>query len=75
MTQKTISLSERIFKLLKKEKREGESFSNVIERFLSKKKNPWLMMQKKFDPDLWEGLMDKLTKMREQNLTSSEKNA
>ncbi len=74
MTQKTISLSERVFKLLKNEKREGESFSNVIERFLSKKKNPWLMMQKKFDPDLWEGLMDKLTKMREQNLTGSEKN-
>lgn len=74
MTQKTISLSERVFKILKNEKREGESFSNVIERFLSKKKNPWLMMQKKFDPDLWEGLMDKLTKMREQNLTGSEKN-
>jgi len=74
MTQKTISLSERVFKLLKNEKREGESFSNVIERFLSKKKNPWLMMQKKFDPDLWEGLMDKLTKMRKQNLTGSEKN-
>jgi len=74
MTQKTISLSERVFKLLKKEKREGESFSNMIERLLSKKKNPWLMMQKKFDPDLWEGLMDKLTKMREQNLTGSEKN-
>jgi len=74
MTQKTISLSERVFKLLKNEKREGESYSNVIERFLSKKKNPWLMMQKKFDPDLWEGLMDKLTKMREQNLTGSEKN-
>ncbi|KKL67637.1 hypothetical protein LCGC14_2132960, partial [marine sediment metagenome] len=56
MTQKTISLSERAFKLLKKEKREGESFSNLIERLVSKKKNPWLMMQKKFDPELWEGL-------------------
>ena len=41
MTQKTISLSERVYKLLKKEKREGESFSNVIERLVSKKKNPW----------------------------------
>jgi len=68
MTQKTISLSERVFKLLKKEKREGESFSNVIERFISKKKNPWLMMQKKFDPELWEGLAEKLTKIREENL-------
>ncbi len=74
MTQKTISLSERVFKLLKNEKREGESFSNVIERFISKKKNPWLMMQKKFDPELWEGLAEKLTKIREENLTGSEKN-
>ncbi len=74
MTQKTISLSERVFKLLKKEKREGESFSNVIERLVSKKKNPWLMMQKKFDPELWEGLEEKLTKIREENLTSSGKN-
>ncbi len=74
MTQKTISLSERVFKLLKKEKREGESFSNVIERLVSKKKNPWLMMQKKFDPELWEGLEEKLTKSREENLTGSEKN-
>ena len=38
MTQKTISLSERVFKLLKNEKREGESYSNVIERLVSKKK-------------------------------------
>ncbi len=74
MTQKTISLSERVFKLLKKEKREGESFSNLIERLLSKKKNPWLMMQKKFDLELWEGLEEKLTKMREENLTGSENN-
>ena len=74
MTQKTISLSERVFKLLKKEKREGESFSNVIERLISKKKNPWLMMQKKFDPELWEGLEEKLTKIREENLTGSGKN-
>ena len=74
MTQKTISLSERVFKLLKKEKREGESFSNVIERLVSKKRNPWLMMQKKFDPELWEGLEEKLTKIREENLTGSGKN-
>ena len=74
MTQKTVSLSERVFKLLKKEKREGESFSNVIERLVSKKKNPWLMMQKKFDPELWEGLEEKLTKIREENLTGSGKN-
>ncbi|KKK46149.1 hypothetical protein LCGC14_0641840 [marine sediment metagenome] len=74
MTQKTISLSERVFKLLKKEKREGESYSNVIERLVSKKKNPWLMMQKKFDPELWEGLEEKLTKIREENLTGSGKN-
>ncbi|HDZ18661.1 MAG TPA: hypothetical protein ENH75_10235 [archaeon] len=74
MTQKTISLSERAFKLLKKEKREGESFSNLIERLVSKKKNPWLMMEKKFDPELWEGLEEKLTKVREENLTGSGKN-
>jgi len=74
MTQKTISLSERVFKLLKKEKREGESYSNVIERLVSKTKNPWLMMQKKFDPELWEGLEEKLTKIREENLTGSGKN-
>ena len=74
MTQKTISLSERVFKLLKKEKREGESYSNVIERLVSKKKNPWLTMQKKFDPELWEGLEEKLTKIREENLTGSGKN-
>lgn len=74
MTQKTISLSERVFKLLKKEKREGESYSNVIERLVSKTKNPWIMMQKKFDPELWEGLEEKLTKIREENLTGSGKN-
>ncbi len=74
MTQKTISLSERVFKLLKQEKKEGESFSNVIERIISKKKNPWLMMEKKFDPELWEGLEEKLTQIREENLTGSEKN-
>ena len=74
MTQKTISLSERVYKLLKNEKREGESFSNLIERLVSKKKNPWLMMQKKFDPELWEGLEEKLTKIREENLTGSGKN-
>ena len=74
MTQKTISLSERVFKLLKNEKREGESFSNLIERLVSKKKNPWLMMQKNFDPELWKGLEEKLTKTREENLTGSEKN-
>ncbi len=74
MTQKTISLSERAFKLLKKEKREGESYSNVIERLVSKKKNPWLMMEKKFDPELWEGLEENLTKVREENLTGNGKN-
>ncbi len=74
MTQKTISLSERVFKLLKKEKREGESYSNVIERLVSKTKNPWIMMQKKFDPELWEGLEENLTKIREENLTGSGKN-
>ena len=74
MTQKTISLSERVFKLLKKEKREGESYSNVIERLVSKTKNPWIMMQKKFDPELWEGLEEKLTKIREENLTGRGKN-
>jgi predicted CopG family antitoxin len=74
MTQKTISISERVYKLLKNEKREGESFSNVIERMLSKKNNPWLTMQKKFDPELWEGLKEKLINMREKNLTGVENN-
>lgn len=74
MTQKTISISERVYKLLRNEKREGESFSNVIERILSKKNNPWLTMQKKFDPELWEGLKEKLIKMREENLTGIENN-
>jgi len=74
MTQKTVSLSERVFKLLKKEKREGESYSNVIERLVSKKKNPWLTMHKKFDPELWKGLEKKLTKIREENLTGSGNN-
>ena len=34
MTHKTISLSEKAYNLLKKVKREGESFSKVIERLI-----------------------------------------
>ena len=41
---------------------------------ISKKKNPWLTMQNKFDPELWEGLKEKLTKKREENLMDNEKN-
>ena len=74
MTQKTISLSERAYKLLKNEKREGESFSRVIERIISKKDNPWLLMQNKFDPELWEGLKENVKKIRENNLTGNETN-
>ncbi len=72
MTQKTISLSEHAYALLKKEKKEGESFSKVIERLLSKKDNPWHLMQNKFDPDLWEGLNDDIRRIREKNLTGNE---
>ncbi len=74
MIQKTISLSERAYNLLREEKKEGESFSKLIERLISKKKNPWLTMQNKFDPELWEGLKEKLTKKREENLMDNEKN-
>ena len=74
MTQKTISLSERAYNLLKNEKREGESFSRVIERIISKKDNPWLLMQNKFDPELWEGLKENVKKIREKNLTGNETN-
>ncbi len=74
MTQKTISLSERAYNLLKKEKREGESFSKVIERLISKKDNPWLLMQNKFDPELWVGLKENIKKIREKNLTGQETN-
>ena len=74
MTQKTISLSERAYNLLKKEKKRGESFSKVIERLLSKKDNPWHLMQNKFDPDLWEGLEVDIRRIREKNLTGKENN-
>ena len=74
MVQKTISLSQRAYQLLKKEKKEGESFSDVIERFIAKKDNPWLIMKNKFDAELWEGLNEKLNHMREQNLTGKENN-
>ncbi|TFF97293.1 MAG: hypothetical protein EU540_08995 [Promethearchaeota archaeon] len=74
MKQKTISLSERAYNLLKNEKREGESFSRLIERIISKKDNPWLLMQNKFDPELWEGLKENVKKIREKNLTGNETN-
>ena len=69
MTQKTISLTEKAYKLLKKEKGKDESFSQLIERLILKKENPWLKMQNQFDPELWEGLTEKLAKKREENLT------
>lgn len=72
MNQKTISLSERVYKLLKKEKKESESFSDVIERFISKKENPWIKMQNKFDPELFNGLKERIRKMREEDLTGRE---
>ncbi len=72
MTQKTISLSERAYDLLKKEKRKGESFSKVIERLISKKDNPWLSMQNKFDTELLVGLKENVKRTREQNLTGDE---
>jgi len=72
MNQKTISLSERVYKLLKKEKKENESFSDVIERVISKKENPWIKMQNKFDPELFNGLKEKIRKMREEDLTGRE---
>lgn len=72
MNQKTISLSERVYKLLKKEKKENESFSDVIERVISKKENPWIKMQNKFDPELFNGLKERIRKMREEDLTGRE---
>ena len=74
MTQKTISLSEQAYDLLKKEKREGESFSRLIERLISKKDNPWLLLQNKFDPELWNGLEENVKRIRENNLTGRETN-
>ena len=72
MTQKTISLSERAYKLLKREKKDKESFSKVIERLISKKGNPWLVLEKQFDPEVWDGLLEKIREMREGNLTGFE---
>ena len=72
MNQKTISLSERGYKLLKKEKKENESFSDVIERIISKKENPWIKMQNKFDPELFNGLKERIRKIREEDLTGRE---
>ena len=72
MNQKTISLSERVYKLLKKEKKENESFSDVIERIISKKENPWIKMQNKFDPELFNGLKERIRKIREEDLTGRE---
>ena len=74
MTQKTISLSEQAYNLLKNEKREGESFSRLIERLISKKDNPWLIMQNKFDPELWNGLEENVKRIRENNLIGRETN-
>ena len=74
MTQKTISLSEQAYNLLKNEKREGESFSRLIERLISKKDNPWLLLQNKFDPELWNGLEENVKRIRENNLIGRESN-
>ena len=74
MTQKTISLSEQAYNLLKNEKREGESFSRLIERLISKKDNPWLLLQNKFDPELWDGLEENVKRIRENNLIGRETN-
>lgn len=74
MTQKTISLSEQAYNLLKNEKREGESFSRLIERLISKKDNPWLLLQNKFDPELWNGLEENVKRIREKNLIGRETN-
>ena len=63
MTQKTISLSEQAFDLLKNEKREGESFSRLIERLIYKKDNPWLLLQYKFDPELWNVLEENVKRI------------
>lgn len=74
MTQKTISLSEQAYNLLKNEKREGESFSRLIERLISKKDNPWLLLQNKFDPEMWNGLEENVKRIRENNLIGRETN-
>lgn len=74
MTHKTISLSEKAYNLLKKVKGEGESFSKVIERLISKKENPWLIMQNKFDPEFFDDLKENIRTLREKNLTGSEEN-
>ena len=71
MTHKTISLSEEAYNLLKKAKKEGESFSKVIERLISKKENPWLIMQNKFDPEFFDELNEDIRILRENNLTKS----
>ena len=73
MTQKTISLSESAYNMLKKEKRKGESFSKVIERLILKEDNPWLLSRGKFDPELFDGLETDIRRLREFNLTGSEK--
>ncbi len=72
MTQKTISLTERAYNLLKKEKKNSESFSDIIERLITKPENPWLKWKGKFDPELWDGLEDKLRKIREEDLVGGE---
>ena len=74
MTHKTISLSEEAYNLLKKVKREGESFSKVIERLISTKENPWLTMQNKFDPEFFDDLKDSIRTLREKNPIGSERN-
>ena len=68
MTQKTVSLTERAYKLLKKAKLKGESFSDVIERVFSKEKNPWLVARKRLSTDFFEGLKEDVNQMREDNL-------
>ena len=72
MPQKITSLSEKAYRLLKSEKKEGESFSDIIERLLSQKDNPWLSMQNQFDPELWDRLKEKLSKIKAENLTGKE---
>ncbi|MHA1660358.1 MAG: antitoxin VapB family protein [Promethearchaeota archaeon] len=67
-------MSKHAYNLLKKEKIGDESFSKVIERILSKKDNPWRLMQNKFDPDSGEGVKDDIRRIREKNLTGNEDN-
>ncbi|TFF89152.1 MAG: antitoxin [Promethearchaeota archaeon] len=73
MKEKTISLSEDAYKLLKQEKRKEESYSDVIERLISRKDNPWLSMQNKFDPKLWKTLKCDIRRIRDENLTGKVK--